>query len=371
MKSKKPAIVYLAAVAITAASYGCGKTTAQASEDVEMAPVQVITLQKGSMSSDLKIPGELVAYQNVDLYAKVSSFVKKLYVDVGSVVKEGALLATLEAPEYESQLSGAESRLRAQEAQYISSKANYDRLLETSKTPGTVSPNDLDQALAKQQSDAAMLESAKATFREVGDTKGYLEIRAPFSGVINARNVSNGAFVGPSGKGSELPLFSLVDQQRLRLVVSIPEAYTHYVNYNSNASFSIRSVPGQNFEAKVNRMAGALDHRLRAQRVELDVFNKEKKLLPGMIAEVTIPLNTSDSSYSVPVEAVLNSTLGLFLIKIQDGKAVWVPVITGRNDAVNVEVIGDINTGDQIVRYANEELRNNAAVSNIQTSGTE
>jgi membrane fusion protein (multidrug efflux system) len=361
----------IALAAIPALFTGCSQSATQEPEEQAPPSVEVIRLKKGGTSSSLKIPGELSPYQNVDLYAKVSSFVRKIYVDVGSFVKEGTLLASLEAPEFESQLAGAESRLKAQEAVYISSKANYERLLETSKTPGTVSPNDLDQAFSRQQSDAALLESAKASFREIEDTRRYLEIRAPFSGVISARNVSPGAYVGPSGKGSEVPLFSLVDQERLRLVLSIPEAYTHYIARGAGAEFSVKSLPGQSFEAQINRLAGALDNRLRAQRVELDVFNTDKKLLPGMIAEVTVPVNTSDSSFSVPVTSLLNSTLGTYVIRVKDKKAQWVPVTTGRNDAAQVEIIGDIREGDMLVKHVTEEIRDASEIGLAVESAAE
>src|SRR4249919_3926178 len=125
--------------------YGCGSgenvSDKKAGTENVVAPTlstEVFSLEKGRLSSSLQIPGELIAYQQVDLYAKVSSFVKKLYVDVGSEVKEGELLATMEAPEINSQLAGAESNIKSREAIYLASKANYERLLETSKTPGTI-----------------------------------------------------------------------------------------------------------------------------------------------------------------------------------------------------------------------------------------
>ncbi|WP_345030586.1 efflux RND transporter periplasmic adaptor subunit [Ravibacter arvi] len=366
MTSASPIRLLLPALFAAAVLSGCGKTTAKEPEQAEAAPVEVIRLKKGGVSSELKLPGELIAFQNVDLYAKVNSFVRKLHADVGSQVREGTLLATLEAPEVTSQLAGAESRLKSQEAVFLSSKATYERLLETSKTPGTVSPNDLDIAFAKQQSDAALLESARATHREIADNRNYLEIRAPFSGVITARNVSTGAYVGPSGKGSEFPLFSLVEQQKLRLVVSLPEAYTGYTNPDAAIRFSVRALPGKFFEAKMSRQSGALDARLRAQRIEMDVPNQAKTLLPGMVAEVSVPLSTKDSSLNVPVGAVLNAPLGLFVIKVTDGKAVWVPVTMGRNDGVNVEVIGNISEGDLVVRHANEEIRDMSTLKNVK-----
>ncbi|MBE7178759.1 MAG: efflux RND transporter periplasmic adaptor subunit, partial [Mucilaginibacter polytrichastri] len=210
-----------ASLLIQACGHSSEKSEAKEASAEQTPPVAVFTLEKKQLASSLTVPGELSAFQQVDLFAKVNSFVKKLYVDVGSEVKAGQLLITLEAPEVNSQVSGAQSRLKSQEALYLASKANYDRLLSTSKTPGTISPNDLDQAYAKQQSDLAQFDAAKAAYREAGANKNYLEIRAPFSGVITARNVSAGAYVGAGSSGA---LFTLQEQKKLRLVVSVPES---------------------------------------------------------------------------------------------------------------------------------------------------
>ncbi|GAA4795600.1 efflux RND transporter periplasmic adaptor subunit [Olivibacter ginsenosidimutans] len=321
--------------------------------------LETFKLTKGQLSSALKIPGELLAYQQVDLYAKVNSFVKKLYVDVGSVVTTGQLLAVMEAPELNSQLLGAESRLKSQEAVYLASKATYQRLLETSKTPGTVSQNDLDLALAKQNSDLAQLQASKAAFNEIGDTKNYLEIRAPFPGIITARNVSTGAYVGPSGKGSEAPLFTLQEQHKLRLVISVPELYSAYLNQQDEVNFSVKAFPNETFKAKVSRLAGALDARLRSQRIEMDVDNENKRLLPGMVTEVEIPLKGSNQAFVVPSEAVLNATTGTFVIKVEHDSTKWVPVTLGRQTDGKAEIFGQLNDSMQLVKSTSEEIRDN------------
>jgi len=319
--------------------------------------VATIVLERGKLSSSLQIPGELIAYQQVDLYAKVNSFVRKLYVDVGSEVKAGQILASMEAPEINSQLSGAESRLQSSEAIYIASKANYDRLLETSKTPGTISPNDLDMALARQKSDFAQWQSAKAAHKEISINKNYLEIRAPFSGVISSRNVSAGAYVGPSGKGSEMPLFTLQEQKRLRLSVAIPEAYTGYLEKKNKVTFTVRSMPDQQFTATINRRAGALDTRLRSEKVEMDVVNQDKKLLPGMVAEIRMVLPGQDSTFVIPKTALVNSAERVFVIRVREGKAQWVTVKKGREANNKMEIYGDLSEGDILVQNASEEIR--------------
>jgi membrane fusion protein (multidrug efflux system) len=361
----------LSAMVITAGLYSCSTSGAKEGKETSASAAAVpaldaFSLEKGSISSSIQIPGELIAFQQVDLYAKVSSFIKKMNVDVGSEVSTGQVLATMEAPEINSQLSGAESRLKSQEAIYLSSKATYDRLLETSKTPGTISQNDLDVAFARQKSDQAQLDAAKAAHREVGDNRNYLEIRAPFNGVITARNVSAGAYVGPSGKGSEMPIFTLQEQKKLRLVVSVPEAYTSYLGSESEVNFTVRSLANKPFKGKVIRLAGALDRKLRAQHIEIDVANNDKSLLPGMVAEVAIPLNGNANNFLVPSSAVLNATRGVFVIKVQDQKTKWVPVTAGRSENGKTEVFGDLTAGDTIVTTASEEVRDDAPATNVK-----
>jgi len=344
-------------LAFITAIYGCGNADSKAEKKKEK-PLTIATfeLKKEKLSTQLRLPGELIALQQVDLYAKVSSFVKSLKVDIGSEVSKGQLLMTLEAPEMASQLAASQSRIKAQEAIYTASKANYNRLYETSKTPGTISTNDLDQALARKNSDLAQLEAAKATYKEVGSVQDYLTIRAPFSGIISARNVNLGAYVGPSGKGSDLPLFTLQDQKNLRLAISIPEVYTGYLKAGDEVSFTVKSIPNQTFKAKVKRLSGALDLRLRSERIEMDVPNANKTLLPGMVAEVNIPLPANAGTFVVAKKALLDTSEGLFVLKVVDGKAVKVSVKKGRETDNQVELFGNLEEGDKLVAEPTEEM---------------
>lgn len=333
-----------------------------AQEDaVETPTVTLVPVQKGKLSSTIAIPGELLPYQQVDLYAKVNSYVKKLLVDIGSEVHQGQLLATLEAPEINSQLAGAQSRIQQQQAIYFASKATYDRLVNTSKTPGTVSENDLEQAEAKKNSDLANVEAAKSAYKEVGASVAYLEIRAPFDGVITARNVNLGAYVGPGGKGTD-PLFVLQDQKRLRLVVSVPENYTGGLTNKNEVSFTVQALGNQKFTAKIQRLAGALDEKLRSERLEMDVYNKDKKLLPHMFAEVSVPLPSRDNTIILPKTAVATSTEKVFVIRIVNHKAEWVNVKKGLEADGKVEVYGNLKPGDQVVKQASDEIRDGSTV---------
>ena len=350
-----------AAIALLAVAglSSCGsKEQKEATDDQDTIPaIAVFPLEKGKLSSDLALPGELAPYQQVDLYAKVSSFVKKVNVDVGSEVKQGQLLLTLEAPEVNSQLAEAKSRIATQAAILAASKSNYDRLLETSKTPGTISGNDLDQAAAKMHSDQANVEAAKSAYQANVANLDYLNIKAPFNAVVSSRNINPGAFVGPTSKGSDMPLLVLQQQDRLRLVISVPEAYSGILKENSKVTFTVRSMPGKKFTAEVKRMAGALDSKLRSERLEMDVYNKDKTLLPGMYAEVHMDLSGSDSTFVIPKTALVQSTEKVFVVRMKDGKANWVDVKKGRDSDGKVEVFGDLKVGDELVTIANDEIR--------------
>ena len=336
--------------------------TVEQENALDTPTVVPVPVQKGKLNSSITIPGELIPYQQVDLYAKVNSYVKTLLVDIGSQVHKGQLMATLDAPEIQSQLAEAQSRIEQQQALYIASKATYDRLLSTSKTPGTVSENDLEQAEAKKNSDLANVNAAKSSYKEVAANLAYLSIRAPFDGVVSVRNVNLGAYVGPSGQGSALPLFVVQDHTRLRLVVSVPESYTGGLSNKNEVSFTVRSMPNEKFTAQIKRLAGALDEKLRAERLEMDVYNKNGKLLPNMYADVNVPLPSGDSAIIVPKTAVVTSTEKVFVIRINNHKAEWVGVRKGLVAGDQVQIFGDLKPGEQLVKVATEEIRDGSTV---------
>jgi len=329
---------------------------------IDTPSVAVVQVSRGTLNSTITVPGELMPFQEVDIYAKITSYVKKLYVDIGSQVHTGDLLATLEAPEINSQLAASQSRIKQQEAVYFASKATYDRLLNTSKTPGTVSQNDLEQAEAKKNSDLANVEAAKSDYKAVEANLAYLQIRAPFDGVVSARNVNMGAYVGPAGKGSDQPIFVIQEQSKMRLVISVPEMYTAGLSNKNEVTFSVKALPNQKFKAQVKRLAGSLDEKLRAERLEMDVYNKNKKLLPGMYADVELPIPSRDSAYIVPKTAVVVSTEKVFVIRVNNNKAEWVDVKKGFQSGANMEIYGNLKPGEQLVAKANDEIRNGQPV---------
>lgn len=345
---------------IAGLAWGCSNTHAD-NDQATSKPVEAVEQihpKRDTLETSMTIPGELISYQQVDLYAKVTGFVKELKVDIGSHVKSGQVLLVLEAPELTAQLAAAESRLKSQEALYTASLANYNRLKETSKIPGTISQNDLDQSEARKNSDYANLEAARASYKEVFEIMSYLVIRAPFDGTITARNVNIGAYVGPSGKGSEYPALILQQQDKLRLVISVPENYAGYLKQGDEVSFKLRSIPAENFKATLVRFSGALDARLRSQRVEADIVNTSGAFLAGSVADVIVPLRSSGKSFVVPKTAVVNSSESIFVIKVVNGKAERVQVKKGLETNEWIEVFGNLSENENLLKKANDEIRN-------------
>jgi RND family efflux transporter MFP subunit len=360
---KRFTILSTLALLLTGLFSSCGnKPAAVAVPATDTALVQTITLNKEQLTTHMSLPGQLLPFQSVDLYAKVNSFVKDMFVDVGSQVHKGQLLATLEAPELEAALNESASLLHTQEALYRTSKATYDRMYATSKIPGTISPNELEIANGKMGSDSANLAAARAKYQESADLKAYLQVRAPFDGVVSSRTIYPGAYAGPAGKGSFIPLMTIQQQVKLRLVIDVPEVATSYFREGDTLHFTVQTKPGLAFPATVTRLAGSLDLQLRTEQLQMDVPNNNRALLPGMFAQVALDLTNDHKQFVVPTAAVTGNSKQIFVIRVTGGKAEWVTVQKGRESASKVEIYGDLREGDQLVARASDELKAGAQV---------
>ncbi|WP_221452828.1 efflux RND transporter periplasmic adaptor subunit [Mucilaginibacter sp. FT3.2] len=321
---------------------------------------QIGTVAEKALNSSARLPGQLNPYNEVNLFPKVNGFVKQLFVDRGSIVKKGQLLATLEAPEMESQLQAANSRyLQAQETANAS-KEKYQRLKEAAAEPGSVSPLDLDNAVARMRSDNAIAQSELSNVQSVRTMQGYLHIYAPFDGMIVQRNVSPGALVAP-GKSTDQPMLILQDISKLRLEVAIPEDYVDKVDLKQPVTFTFNAMPGAQHTAQISRSANALGS-MRSEAIEIDVLNNNGSLKPGMYAEVNIPMLSGSKSLLVPNGAIVRSTEKEYVIAVRDGKAVITDIKEGLAGKDSTEVFGNLKPGDHIILKASDELKDGDAV---------
>jgi len=318
--------------------------------------LKLFTLTSGSVSENIHLPGVLQPFQEVQIYPKVSGFIKNMNVDRGSVVKTGQVLMTLEAPEIEEHEAAA--RLKYVESVSIlqNSKDKYKRLLETSKTPGTVSAYDLQAASSKMMADSAVMQGELADYNAQKTMFSYLTVTAPFDGIITERNVHPGALVGPGSEGNSKPMLILQQQSLLRLVANIPEQYSAQVKDGEQVHFKINAIPGKDFTGTISRSSGSLSEHFRAETVEIDVHNPDLTIKGGMYAEVSIPAGGDVNGYKVPKSAVVTTDESKYVIVILDNKTKKVNVTEGNQDGDQTEIFGDLNPDEKIVANANYDI---------------
>lgn len=308
-----------------------------------------------ALSSSARLPGQLKPFNEVNLFPKVNGFVKQLYVDRGSIVKKGQLLITLEAPEMESQYQAANSRyLQAQETA-LASKERFQRLKEAAAEPGSVSALELDNASAKMKADEAIANSERSNVASVRTMQGYLNIYAPFDGMIVQRNVSPGALVAP-GKATDQPMLILQDIRKMRLEVYIPEDYVDKVDLSRPVTFIFNAMPGTEHSAKISRSANALGS-MRSEAIEIDVDNTNQLLKPGMYAEVKIPMASGAKSLLVPNSAIVRSTEQQYVVAVRDGKADLVNVKLGLTTHDSTEVFGNLKADEKVLLNASDGVK--------------
>ena len=318
-----------------------------------MNMMETIEISKSNPLVPLKLAGELKPYEQTELFAKVNSYVKQIRVDIGDKVVAGQTLVVLEAPEIVSQIANAKAKVQAQEAIYLSTKSTYDRMLKADETKGAVAKDAIDQIKARKLSDESQLAAARSAYNEIRNINDYLVIKAPFSGTITNRNIDLGAYVGPMSK---TPLLVIENNQKLRLNLSVPEANTPYIKIGDTIRFYVRSQPQVKHIALVSRKSGSLDERLRSEKIEADFINKEKLLKPFMVAETSIQLQNSVATFFVPKMSVVESGMGTYVIRIEQGKTKNIPVSKGRMWEDKVEIFGELSEGDKILKMASEEI---------------
>ena len=352
-------------------------------QDAPVPTVEVVKVVSRKLAITVHLPGELQPYEVVATYPKVTAFVDSISVDRGSVVKSGQLMARLTAPELAAQRAEAESRLQQAETQRVEAEAKlssddgtYQRLKKAAGTPGVVAGNDLeiakkavDGGLARVQGAKKSVQAAEASLKSIAEIQGYLQIRAPFDGVVTERNVHPGALVGPSSGSGGLPLMRVERTSRLRLIVPVPEKYVAGMTNGAKVEFTVPAYPNQTFTGIVARIAHSVDVKTRTMPVELEVSNPRGHLASGMFPEVQWPVRRAEPTLFVPTSAVARTTEATFVVRIRNGNPEWMNVRTGEIDGKLIEIFADVHEGDEVAVRGTDELRPGNRVVAKQASG--
>jgi membrane fusion protein (multidrug efflux system) len=343
----------------------CAACKPEVQLSTQEADVPVVTVTSvRSLQPSLKtiLPGELKPWNRTQVFPRVKGYIAQVRVDRGAFVRKGDVLSQAEA-----QVASAEATLLERRSKQQASTRTYFRLLQTSETRGAVSPNELEVAYAAMMADSALLKAsvenlhaAKAHKEAQKQLASYLVIRAPFDGTVVERNVSPGDLVGP--ETNNRPMFVLEDGSKLRLTVAVPENMINAIDESRQVTFTTQAEPNKTFVANFARSANSLQEVNRSMIAEFDYVNVDGLLKAGMYAEVTIPIKRNKPSLFVPKTALLHSTEGVFVLKVEDDVTRWVNVQKGHSLDSLVEIFGTVREGDRIVESAHDELRNGRAV---------
>lgn len=355
-------IVYLFVfVFIVVLIQSCSQSTEQNQTAVLAKTKSSNTLKFATVIADqrsftITLPGELKPYEEVNVFPKIKGFIKRIYVDRGSRVRKGQLLAQLEAPEVGAQFAASTSSSGTAYQKFIFSRQSYNRLKEAAKKEGAVATIELERAYSLYLGDSAAYFSSRYAASASGQMQNYLRIIAPFDGVITARNASPGALVGDNGINGA-PVFQLVQENKLRLVVAIPEKQAQSLTGGTEATFTVIDNPGMTFIASLSRNSNAIDAVTKSLLAEFDVNNGDNLLHPGQYAKVKLQLQRSHPTLWVPATSLVQAQSGVFVVKNENGLVKRVPVQTGLASDSLTEVFGDLKAGDKIFLKGSEELK--------------
>jgi RND family efflux transporter MFP subunit len=317
--------------------------------DAQALPtVAVISASNIANSSGLEVPGRLEAYARAPIYARVSGYVKDYKVDIGAQVKSGQLLAEIETPDLDQQLSQGRADLVTAQANEKLAKLTSDRWQTIVKT-GAVAKQDADEKLGDYQAKQAMTAAAKANVDRLLAMKGFTRITSPFDGIVTARNTDVGALINV-GSSAGQELFVVSDIHKLRIYVNVPQSYVPLVPPGTKATMSVPEHPDKKYEATVESSSQAVTATSGTTLMQLGVDNASAELLPGGYATVRLSLPANTGVLSIPASALIFDSKGLSVATVgSDNRVTVKPVTIARDLGKTIEIRGGLAADDKII----------------------
>jgi RND family efflux transporter MFP subunit len=338
------------------------QTLAKETEISTIPTVAVIRPTTEPGDESLVLPGTLQAYVESPIYARTNGYLKKWYFDIGSRVNKGALLAEIDAPELDQQLSQAKADLGTAQENENLSQITATRYTDLLKTDG-VSRQEVDNATGDLAAKRATVQSSAANVRRLEELESFKRVYAPFSGVITRRNVDIGTLINAGNGGVSQQLFFLAQTDPMRVFVNVPETYSSHIRPGLGAYLELTQYPGRKFQGKVVRTAEAIDPAARTLLTEVDVPNKTGELLPGGYAQVVLQVKTPGERVVVPVNSLLFRSEGLRAVVVgSDDRAHLQPLVIGRDYGNTLEVLSGLKPDQWIVLNPPDSLEDGQVV---------
>ena len=334
-----------------------GRETAESA----MPTVATVTAERSTLGEDLVLPGAVQAYIEAPIYARTSGYLKAWQTDIGTQVTKGQLLAEIETPEVDQQLSQARADLataRANETLSNSTNLRWQGLLSTE----SVSKQDADEKSGDAAAKKAAAESAAANVARLRELESFKRVVAPFSGVITARNTDIGALIN-AGQSTGTELFRIADTRRLRIYVGVPESFAAVTTPGLEAELRFAERPNGRFIAKTVRTSNALDPILRTLQVELELDNAKGEIFPGAYAEVHFKIPASAETLRLPANTVLFRAAGLQVATLDsDHRVKLKSIVQGRDFGKTIEVLSGLEPNEVVVLNPPDSITNGEQV---------
>jgi RND family efflux transporter MFP subunit len=330
-------------------------------ETADSALPVVVTMHPDTdaASEDLVLPGNVQAYNQASIFARVSGYLKSWDTDIGTPVKQGQRLGEIDAPEVDQQLKQAQADLATAEANYklaLSTNVRWQKLLATD----SVSKQDADEKAGDAAAKKALVDSATANVARLHDLESFKTVVAPFDGIVTARNTDIGNLIN-AGAGAEL--FRVADTSKLRIYVQVPQAYAATTRPGLKAALHFAEHPGTSYDAEIMRTANALDPATRTLQVELQMDNAAGELFPGAYAEVHFAIPGSAGRLKLPVTALMFRGQGLQVAVVEGNNHVALrDIVPGRDFGNVIEVLSGISATDAVVVDPPDSLTDGAEV---------
>jgi RND family efflux transporter MFP subunit len=323
--------------------------------------VTVIHPKRGELKEEIALPGNIQAFVDAPVYARTNGYLKKWYCDIGSRVKTGDLLAEIDAPEIDQQLSQAKAQLATAQANLKLAEITMNR--DQGLMKDAIPKQDVDNAVGAYEAGKATVQAQAANVRQLEQLVAFQKVIAPFDGLITARNTDIGQLVNAGNGGAAQELFRISSTDKLRIFVSVPQMYSQAAIPGVAADLTLPEAPGRHYTGRVARNTGMIDPTTRTLLTEVDIDNSAGKLMPGAYAEVHLKLPAATAALVVPVTALIFRSAGLQVAVLRDGnRAEMVHVTQGRDFGTEVEITSGVTAEDSIIINTPDSLTSGAPV---------
>jgi RND family efflux transporter MFP subunit len=342
---------------------------AKETEVVAVPTVALIQPKTEPGNDELVLPGNLLAFEDSPIFARTNGYLLRWNKDIGSKVEKGELLASIDTPEVDQELSQARATREQIKAALGLAKISADRWENLRKTD-SVSQQEADQQASGYEQAKANLAAGDANVRRLEQLESFKNVYAPFTGVLTRRNVDPGALINSGAGAAGKELFDLARVDPLRVYVSVPQAYAPNIKVGMKADVTLQEFPGQKFVGTVARTADSIDPATRTLNTEVDVPNKDSKLLPGSFGEVHFATGTSVPRITIPVNAMLFRAQGAQVAIVDKDSVVHLRAIgIGRDFGATLEILSGIDVSDRIVVNPSDSLEEGQKVNVAKSNG--